>query len=158
MTPGEAQALGEKLLRDHGLDDWRFAFDRARSRLGACHFHRRTITLSRHLVALNGRAEIEETLLHEIAHALVGPGHGHGPAWQRMARRIGIPPRARADADVRLPIPRWALVCEHCHRTVARRHQRRLALARVACGHCGPVLGTLTWQDASRQRPDNNGP
>ena len=34
-------------------------------------------------------SEIRDTLLHEIAHAIVGPGHGHDALWQTAARRIG---------------------------------------------------------------------
>ena len=29
-----------------------------------------------------------DTLLHEIAHAIVGPGHAHDAVWQTAARRI----------------------------------------------------------------------
>ena len=34
-------------------------------------------------------SDIRDTLLHEIAHAIVGPGHGHDALWQTAARRIG---------------------------------------------------------------------
>ena len=34
-------------------------------------------------------SDIRDTLLHEIAHAIVGPGHGHDAVWQTAARRIG---------------------------------------------------------------------
>jgi predicted SprT family Zn-dependent metalloprotease len=41
------------------------------------------------LVELNTEARIENTILHEIAHALVGCGHGHDLTWKRMALAIG---------------------------------------------------------------------
>jgi hypothetical protein len=31
------------------------------------------------------------TTLHELAHAMAGPGHGHGPEWKAACERIGIP-------------------------------------------------------------------
>ena len=34
-------------------------------------------------------AEIEDTLLHEIAHALVGRRHHHDAVWRAKAREIG---------------------------------------------------------------------
>ena len=33
--------------------------------------------------------EVKNTLLHEIAHALVGPGHRHNRVWRQKAREIG---------------------------------------------------------------------
>lgn len=39
---------------------------------------------------LNGsRESVMETLLHEIAHAIVGPNHGHDTVWQAVARKVG---------------------------------------------------------------------
>jgi len=50
------------------------------------------ICVFRHKVIFIDRAvhpdDFEQTLLHEIAHALVGKG-GHGPEWRKVARRIG---------------------------------------------------------------------
>lgn len=35
--------------------------------------------------------EIEKTIRHEIAHALLPAGAGHGSEWVEMAKRCGIP-------------------------------------------------------------------
>ena len=32
---------------------------------------------------------ILDTIRHEIAHALVGPGHGHSIVWQHAAKQVG---------------------------------------------------------------------
>ena len=150
MTPAEAQALGQQLLRDHGLDDWHFAFDRARSRLGACHFGRREISLSRHFVKMNEAAEVEATVLHEIAHALCGPGAGHGPAWQATAHRIGAPVQA-TNISASMPEPRWHLRCLNCRTIVAKRHRRSLDLTRTRCRSCGIERGHLEWRASNIQ-------
>ena len=42
----------------------------------------------------SGGAEIRDTVLHEIAHALVGPEARHGPEWKAIAKRLGATPRA----------------------------------------------------------------
>ena len=39
---------------------------------------------------------IQDTVLHEIAHALAAPEAGHGPLWKTVARRIGAAPMAKA--------------------------------------------------------------
>jgi predicted SprT family Zn-dependent metalloprotease len=65
-----AETLARKLMAKHKLKGWRFSFDNAVSRCGACWNDTNTITLSRHYVALNDLAEVRDTILHEIAHAL----------------------------------------------------------------------------------------
>ncbi len=44
-------------------------------------------------------AELAGTTIHELAHAILGPGHGHGKDWKVMAERLGLRrPRAVANA------------------------------------------------------------
>ena len=38
-------------------------------------------------------SDVRDTILHEIAHAIVGPGHGHDAVWQTAERRIGCTPK-----------------------------------------------------------------
>jgi hypothetical protein len=40
----------------------------------------------------NGAEEIVDTILHEIAHALVGPRHGHDTVWKAKCTDIGARP------------------------------------------------------------------
>jgi predicted SprT family Zn-dependent metalloprotease len=61
------------LMGPHG---WGFAFNKQRRGMGLCRYATRTIELSIYLVDRNGLEEVRDTILHEIAHALVGPGHG----------------------------------------------------------------------------------
>lgn len=81
--------LAHQLFQQHGLVNYSFGFDRAVRRAGLCDFRNRRITLSRHLVANSSLDEIEQVLLHEIAHALVGQAAGHGADWKAAAKRIG---------------------------------------------------------------------
>ena len=62
---------------------WSFEFNRRKRSLGLCFHHRKAVELSLHLVEHNGPEEVLDTLLHEIAHALVGPRHGHDAVWKR---------------------------------------------------------------------------
>ncbi|XOV85613.1 MAG: SprT-like domain-containing protein [bacterium] len=140
--------LAQSLMQAHGLKNWRFRLDHARQRLGACHFASREITLSEHYIQANDLADIRSTLLHEIAHALCGPGEGHGPLWKATAARIG------ASTDVthnsaRMPAYKWHLQCRHCKKVVAQRHRRVLKLETARCRRCGIERGLLRWVAAS---------
>ncbi|WP_240917889.1 SprT family zinc-dependent metalloprotease [Phycicoccus sp. HDW14] len=102
MEVQQALAMGRRLLREHGLDGWSIVADRAKTRAGVCRFGRRQIGISAPLTALHSEDEVRDTLLHEIAHALVGPEHGHDEVWRATAVRIGCsgsgacPPTPRA--------------------------------------------------------------
>ena len=144
MQHHDALALARNLLDFHGLQDWSVRLDHARQRCGSCHFHSTEITLSRHFVDLNEAAEVEATILHEIAHALAGPRAGHGRRWQQIANRIGAPTTAVNDS-ANMPLPKWGLRCIQCETVVARRHRRSLKLDLVRCKRCGVENGVLSW-------------
>jgi predicted SprT family Zn-dependent metalloprotease len=102
MDVEEAAGLARRLMDEHGLRHWQFRWDRARRRFGCCWQSRLLITLSRPLTALNDPAEVRDTLLHEIAHALV-PG-GHTDAWRHKCVQIGARPhRCYSSQHVKLP-------------------------------------------------------
>ena len=87
-------AMARGLMDEHGLDAWTFAFLEAERRLGDCHFQDRVIRVGRAHALDASEAEIRDTILHEIAHALAGPEARHGARWKAIARRIGATPRA----------------------------------------------------------------
>ena len=43
---------------------------------------------------------IKEIVLHELGHALVGPGHGHDDEWQAMAVKVGSNGKRVAEVSV----------------------------------------------------------
>ena len=87
-------AMARTLMDEHGLDAWTFAFLEAERRLGDCNFEDRVIRIGRTHALDASEAEIRDTILHEIAHALAGPEARHGALWKATARRIGATPRA----------------------------------------------------------------
>lgn len=134
MELKDAQALADRLLRAHGLWDagWHFNWDRARKRGGKCEHTFKRITMSIYLVPLWSEDEVRATLMHEIAHALVGPGQGHGPAWRSKMRELGEAPVARHNNTV-LP-SRWGAQCP-THGIIATRQRRRSGvLSHAGCG------------------------
>ena len=94
MKREEARALARSLMDAAGLADWRFRFDHAKRRAGACTHSTRTISLSGPLTDLYDEGTIQGVILHEIAPALVGPAHGHDAVWKRAARALGAPDSA----------------------------------------------------------------
>lgn len=90
MTKHEALHLIEDMMRVHGLYGWKAVITENRSRLGYCHWGKKTIGLSIYHVTGSSEDAVMNTILHEIAHALVGPSSNpHGLAWQRKALEIG---------------------------------------------------------------------
>jgi predicted SprT family Zn-dependent metalloprotease len=108
----EAAKLARDIMDEQGLTVWSFQYDGARKRFGQCSSATRTISLSRALVALNDRAEVEDTIRHEVAHATVGPGHGHDAAWQRECVRVGAKPTRCYSSDEVVAVARpWTFEC-----------------------------------------------
>ena len=83
MDLRDAFAMAEYLLEVHGLDDWEVAYDNAKLRAGICRFGDKVLGLSAPLTAVHDEDDVRDTILHEIAHALVGPRHGHDATWRR---------------------------------------------------------------------------
>jgi predicted SprT family Zn-dependent metalloprotease len=134
MNLAQAQRLAVELMAQHGLtktmeplrigmgaiahapvSPWRFEFDNARRRFGCCFYRHRLITLSKHLVALNDEAQVRDTILHEIAHAIAGPKAGHGPLWKAQAAAIGArPERCYSDENVITVTAKYQATCPTC--------------------------------------------
>ena len=127
----EALNLASELMVRHGLSDWNVRLDHARRRAGQCDYNNKQITLSRHYVRYADIAHIHDTILHEIAHALVGPRHGHGAVWRRKARAIGCTAnRCHTLTFAKAP---WIMRCPNgCFEV--ERHRRKSGLVCMKCG------------------------
>ncbi|MBI5722845.1 MAG: SprT-like domain-containing protein [Planctomycetes bacterium] len=144
MEISQARDLAIDLMDRHGLTEggWRFRFIRSRRILGQCRKERREICLSVFFTALNDEGRIEQTILHEIAHALAGCENGHGPAWKTQAVRLGVRPRSVA-RNVRMPQGRYKAHCPKCGDVgFAHRRPKYLGQAQYKCKIC---RSTITW-------------
>lgn len=122
MDTSAARAMAIALMVEHGLADWRLVLDGARTRAGVCRPARREIGLSRVLTALHTPEQVRDTVLHEIAHALVGVGHGHDAVWRAKAVEIGgTGTRCVPETAARADTP-WKGTCPDGH--VVGRHRR----------------------------------
>jgi len=86
----------DKLFRKYKLniEGWKFKLNRNRATIGLClqNGKEKTIFLSEHFIRDNEEAIVIDVLLHEIAHAIVGPQHGHSKAWQSKCVELGCEP------------------------------------------------------------------
>jgi predicted SprT family Zn-dependent metalloprotease len=124
----------EELMRRHGLEKWRFQFDHSTRRAGCCNYRDRIISMAFELARQASDEDIRDTILHEIAHALVGKKHHHGAVWKARAKEIGCSGE-RCHRLVFSP-PRYHVTCENrCWTNTAERRNRRLI-----CRTCGGKL------------------
>jgi predicted SprT family Zn-dependent metalloprotease len=127
--------LAEDLIKEHGLDKlgWRFRFDTAKRRFGLCSYRRKLITLSKELTLLNDYSHVRNTILHEIAHALVGSGHGHNYIWKNKAVEIGCTGDRCYSSEVIKPVGKYVAVCPNGHTHYKHKHRRNRT---QSCGTC----------------------
>lgn len=124
---------------------WSFAYDNAKRRAGLCNFSKRRISMSRYLTARYDDATNEQTLLHEIAHALCGPDIGHGPLWRRTARRLGYTGGRTLSGASMDDLAPWEGVCPSGHRVYRHRRPTRV----TTCGRCARTFDerfTISWR------------
>lgn len=134
------------LMEAAELHGWAFRFDSARRRAGSCTHGTRTITLSGPLTDLYDQATVRGVILHEIAHALVGPSHHHDAVWKRAARMLGAPDDARLPASLPAPEEPWVGTCPKCG---AQRRLFRAPRRVTACGSCSRTFDPariLLWE------------
>ena len=140
-----------QLMTQHlGRGGWTFAFDHAKTRAGQCDFGRKRITVSRHLAVRFSADEVDQVLLHEIAHALAGPRAGHGPAWRRTAAALGYSVSRLHDGPIATELAPWVGTCPAGH----EHHRYRTPTRTLACARCSRRFDSrnlITWTRRSAE-------
>lgn len=141
----ETEALANEFLKHHKANsnlgkNWRFGFDLAPSRAGACKYDERRIDLSVSFCLQASRAELIDTILHEIAHAIVGKAHNHNAVWTAKALEIGC--TGQRTHAARHTSPRWAGECDCGQRWFRQRLSRKVANG----AHCPRCQGEIRWR------------
>jgi predicted SprT family Zn-dependent metalloprotease len=113
---------------------------RAVRRLGQHRPGRREIGLSVKYLQLNvgvNNADIEDTIRHEIAHAIAYHhfhSKGHDTAWKKVAEQVGAQPNRLRDAStINITPPKYTLSCGTCGATMYR---QRIPRSGAACSNC----------------------
>ena len=123
MNINDFLTFARSVMNEHGLHIWELAIDRAARRAGCCNYTTRTLSFSKHFVENNDQSVILDTLLHEISHSLVGPGHGHGIAWQLKCKQIGLSKPVRCLENADMPKGKYQAICGSCGPINAYRHR-----------------------------------
>ncbi len=144
MLLTEVATLGKQLIREHednsGLKvGWQLAFDLAPARGGSCRYSDQQITLSVTYCLKASKEEIVDTILHEIAHAIVGPKHGHDATWKAAARQIGC--TAERCHRIQHTPPRWHGQCG-----CGQQWERQRLSQRIRKSRCGKCKGNIEWK------------
>lgn len=121
----EVERFARQMMNEYGLGAWSFKFDSATKRFGVCKYTQRVIGMSKRLTQANTEEQCVDTVLHEIAHALVGPGHGHGPVWKAKAAEIGARPEACYSPDNVVQVGKYKAFCASCGPTPRITQDRR---------------------------------
>lgn len=154
----EIKQLAARLFEEHGLDalGWKLVFDNSKRRLGECRYKEKEIGISRYY--LHNVEQTRDTLLHEIAHVLVGSGHGHDWVWQEKCREIGAKPERLADPSVRSSAkPAYVIRCVKCGAEFKRYRLRPALLKRYYCAQIvdgEPCKGRFTARKETDERRD----
>lgn len=127
MTEAQIIDKANYILNLHGLAHWTVRVNRRlRQTYGRCNYELREIEISAKLAMINPADRTEDTICHEVAHALA-PGAGHGAAWKRACADVGAEPRrCFSDRDTNT-IPRTYKVqgiCGPCGNKVVANRQR----------------------------------
>ena len=121
------------LMKDY-VPTWSFNFDNAKRRFGCTHYNTSSITLSRSLCEMNDWETVRLTVLHEIAHAIVGPGHGHDWIWKSKCLEIGGDGNRCYDSQkINTPSMPYVAICPKCG---AEHKKMRKPKRKVSCGLC----------------------
>ncbi len=145
----QVRHLANALMRQHNLVGWELWFNDRRRHLGLCNHRKKTIFLTLNY-ALNGKDEdIRQTILHEIAHALVGGGHGHDHVWKARAKLIGCKHLTACADEVELDEDttgaKFKATCNGCQQ-VFYLYRTPKSVTNKSCRKCGHERGDLVFQ------------
>ena len=123
MTPSLSQrarlrSLAAELIAEYNLAGWKLVIDeRPRRRIGQCRYGRKELAVTGWYVDLNPWDSVEDTLRHEVAHALAGSKANHGPEWVEQCHRVGARAERQLDTSkggIISPAKRLQAKCAFC--------------------------------------------
>lgn len=140
------RALAESKLAEH-LDPrvWSFRWDNAKRRAGLCDYQDKAISISSYYAQVHSIDETLQVVLHEVAHAMVGHGEGHGKKWKDTAASIGYRADKFTGREIAESFAPWVGTCPKGH--VLYRYRR--PTSPLSCGRCSKTFSKanlIEWQ------------
>ena len=141
MDQNEVETIARKLMDLHGLTNWKFSWMKSRNTVARCQYSTKTISFSTRWAEVLDEYHVSQTMLHEIAHALVGhkPNEAHchhGAEWKAKARSIGYVGKRLMDSDAPSPKGKYTGVCPNGHETSRDRMTRSAKYRQISCHRC----------------------
>lgn len=145
MTKMEVMAVTRRLLQNEGVD-YIIGFNTNRNRLGVCRHSKRTVEFSERFLNVLPREEIVDVIKHEVAHAAVGPGHGHNGVWLAKYRALGGKGGRTIglDQETKRAVSKYAIKCAVTGEVIAYRQRKRAGGWRCTCHNESVNCITLT--------------
>lgn len=82
--------LANSLLKKHNMYNWKCVInEKTHDWLAICRHSNKRIELTLNLCSNFESSYVEDVILHEIAHAMVGYDAAHGPVWRKKAEQLG---------------------------------------------------------------------
>lgn len=138
------KAYFERKTKEFGIVGWTLDLDSSKSHLGLTSYGEKKVYISVHFLkgATCGEKEIRNTVLHELAHVLVGPvKRPHGKEWKRMALKIGCDGKTCSHMD--RPDAKYLMYCTNGCQKISMYRKSKNA-EKYNCGKCGQH--TLVWK------------
>lgn len=132
----EVEQLIKELMLANCKYNYSWKWDKRLSRWGSCNQRTKQLTFSEPLFLSNDIKQARHTILHEIAHANVGAGKGHGKVWQRECVRLGIKASTYHPHDNALVTPGAKFIgkCPAGH--ISYRMRKTSSMGKSSCGVC----------------------
>ena len=147
LSVAQAMSLGT-MARHLDLEVWGFRFDNGKRRAGQCNYTERVISISKHLVEHHPLEEVQQVVIHEIAHALCGKDAGHGPLFKKQAAKLGYRGRNFSGREIAAAEASWIGHCRagHVH------YRYRKPTRPLSCGLCSKTFSRanqIEWRNSA---------
>lgn len=119
----QAKRLIRLLMLDHNLDGWSIKVSKTRSTIAETFYKDKTIMFSSSFLKIASLDQLIGVTLHEIAHALVGEGHGHDKVFVDKCKEIS-PTDEYAKEFMRIHINNYIVSCPRCEQKGGETKQR----------------------------------
>jgi len=144
LSVAQAMALAT-MARHIDTSVWGFRFDNGKRRAGQCNYTDKVISISKHLIEHHTLDEVQQVVLHEIAHALVGGEAGHGPIFKKQAAALGYRGEKFSGLEIAASEAPWVGHCPagHVH------YRYRKPTRPLGCALCSKTFSRATqivWQ------------